>query len=99
MSDYGLPKYKTATVITATPALIGAAGQHRLIKLALYCAANGTAEFKDAATDTGTVLLKVAGLANTTVPIDLCEVGGLMFNTGIWCNVTGTGNILYAWYD
>lgn len=94
-----LPNFKNATVVTATPALIGAAGQHRLMKLILYCAANGTAEFKDAATDTGTVLLKVAGLANTTVEIELEDVGGLMFNTGVWCNVTGTGNILYAWYD
>jgi hypothetical protein len=91
--------FRTQAVVTATPALIGQAGQRNLRKVVLYCAANGTAEFKNGATDTGDVLLKIAGLANTTVDIDLDCVGGLAFGTGCWCNVTGTGNILYAWFS
>lgn len=94
-----LPAFQTQAVVTATPALIGSAGQRILRKVVLYCAADGTAEFKNGATDTGDVLLKISGLAKTTVEVSLCDVGGLVFNTGCWCNVTGTGNILYAWFE
>lgn len=94
-----LPIYKTQTVVTATPAAIGAAGQRRLVRLVLYCAADGLAEFKNATSDTGTVLLTISGLAKTTVDIDLSSVGGILFSVGCWCNVTGTGNILYAWFE
>jgi hypothetical protein len=64
----------------------------------MYCAATGICEFKNAATDTGTVLLTVTGLTNTTVDVDLTAVGGLVFSTAIFCKPTGTGNIVYVWY-
>ena len=91
--------YLTQTVVTATPAKVGKTGKQRIMMLVVYWAANGTAEFKNAITDTGTVLLKVAGLASTCSIIDLSTVGGLEFDTGIWCNVTGTGNIAYVWFE
>lgn len=90
--------HQTQTVVTATPAQVGTTGQRILIRAVMYCAANGICEFKNAATDTGTVLLTVAGLASTVVDIDLSSVGGIVFSTAIFAKPTGTGNIVYAWY-
>ena len=101
MSVPGLPLFSTQTVITATPAKVGATGQRRLMKVVLYpAAANSTCEFKNGATDTGDVLLTVSTIANgPSGVVDLTDVGGLLFTTAIWCNVTGTGAIAYVWYD
>ena len=94
-----MPLYSTATVITATPAQVGATGVRRLMRVVMYCAATGICEFKNAATDTGTVLLTVTGLTNTTVDVDLSSVGGLLFGTAIFAKPTGTGNIVYVWFE
>jgi len=93
------PLYQTQTVVQATPAQVGSTGVRRLVRIVMYCAANGICEFKNAATDTGTVLLTISGLANTTVDIDLSSIGGLNFSTAIFAKPTGAGNIVYVWYD
>lgn len=90
--------HKTQTVVTATPAQVGTTGQRVLVRAVMYCAADGICEFKNAATDTGDVLLTISGLAKTTVDIDLSSVGGLVFGTAIFAKPTGTGNIVYVWY-
>ena len=100
MSDNGLPKYKTATVPASTAALAGAAGQHRLIGFVLFGgSADSQVEFKDAASDTGTVLVAANALAKTSIHVDLSEYGGVMFNTGLFVKPAGTGAICYVWHD
>lgn len=99
MGDYGTPLFIKQDVVTATPAKLGATKPGRLMKVVLYCAADGTAVFKNAATDTGDTLLTVAGLAKTTVELDFTNVGGIEFSVAIFCTVTGTGNIAHCWFD
>src|SRR3990167_5172764 len=99
MANLSMPVYSTATVVTATPAQVGATGARRLMGAVMYCAANGICEFKNAATDTGTVLLTIAGLAGTTVSVDLTTVGGIAFSTAIFAKPTGTGNVVYVWFE
>lgn len=99
MSNYGTPLYNKQAVVTATPAKLGATKPGRLMKVVFYCAANGIVEFKDAATDTGTVLLTIAGLAGTSPEFDFTYIGGIPFETAIFCKPTGTGNIAYCWFD
>lgn len=96
-----LPIYKTAIVPASTPALVGAAGQHRLMAYKLFGgSADSQVEFKDAATDTGTALLSDNCLAKTSTPLEcLDDVGGLMFNNGLYVKPAGTGAICYVWYD
>lgn len=91
--------YQTQTVVTATPAQVGSTGKRRLLRAVMYCAADGICEFKNAATDTGTVLLTISGLAKTTVDVDLTTVGGITFSTAIFAKPTGTGNIVYVFYE
>lgn len=95
-----LPLYKTATVTTASPAQVGATGVRRLLCVSL---AGGSAaskvEFKNAATDTGTVLLTVNCLTNDNQFVDLSEFGGIIFDTAIFCKPAGTGAIAYVWYE
>lgn len=93
------PLYRTQTVVTATAAKLGATAPTRLMRAVMYCAADGICEFKNAATDTGTVLLTISGLANTTVDVDLSEIGGLAFSTSCFAKPTGTGNIVYCWFE
>lgn len=94
-----MPLYQTQTVVTATPAQVGTTGERNLRRVVMYCAADGLCEFKNAATDTGTVLLTVSGLAKTTFDIDLSAIGGLKFSTSIFAKPTGTGNIVYVWFE
>ena len=61
--------HNVQTVITATPAQVGTTGKRVLMRVIMYCAATGICEFKNAATDTGDVLLTITGLTNTTVGI------------------------------
>ena len=93
------PLHQTQTVVTATPAQVGVTGVRRLVRVVMYCAADGICEFKNAATDTGDVLLTVSGLSKTTVDVDLADVGGLVFSTAIYAKPTGTGNIVYVWFE
>jgi hypothetical protein len=91
--------FQKQDVVTATPAKLGATKPGRLMKVVFYCAANGIIEFKNAATDTGDVLLTVAGLASTAPEWDFTEIGGIAFSTAIFCKPTGTGNIAHCWFD
>lgn len=96
---YGTPLFKTQTVVAAAAARVGAIGARKLQRVVMYCAADGICEFKNAATDTGDVLLTVSGLAKTTVNLDLTSVGGLLFDTAIFAKPTGTGNAVYVWFE
>jgi hypothetical protein len=94
------PMYKTQTVPVATAALLGAAGQIRLMGFILFGgSANTQVEFKDAATDTGTVVLGANCLAYTSIFVDLSDIGGVMFNTGCFCKPAGAASICYCWYE
>ena len=95
-----LPLYQTQAVVAATPALVGAVGQRRLMGVVLFGgSANSQVEFKNAITDTGTVLLSLNCLASTSTGVDLSELGGIAFDTGIFCKPAGTGAIAYVWYE
>lgn len=96
----GLPMYKLQAIPASAAALAGAAGQHRLMGFVLFGgSADSQVEFKDAATDTGTVLIGANALAKTTVVVDLGCYGGVLFSTGIFCKPAGTGAICYVWYE
>lgn len=93
--------FNVQTVTAASAAKVGATGKIRLMAVYLYpAAANSSVEFKNAATDTGTVLLTVSAPANGPgVFVDLTEVGGLTFSTAMFCKPAGTGAIAYVWFD
>jgi hypothetical protein len=94
-----LPQFEKQDVVTATPARLGATKPGRLMRVIMYCAAAGICEFKNGATDTGDVLLTIAGsAANTITEVDLTTVGGIAFSTAIFVKPTGAGNIVHCWY-
>jgi len=98
--ESSFPLYRTAAVPTATPALAGASGQRRLMAILLFGGSTDSqVECKDAATDTGTVLIGVNALAKTSKFIDFSEIGGVVFNTGLFVKPAGTGAIAYVWYE
>lgn len=95
-----LPLYKTAIVPASAAAQVGATGVRRLMGVLLFGgSANSQVEFKNAATDTGTVLLGVNAVIGTTSFVDLSEFGGILFDTAIYCKPAGAGAIAYVWYD
>lgn len=96
---HGLPLYQKQDVVTATPARLGAARSKRLMRIDLYCAADGKVTVKNGNTDTGDVLYTAEGLAKTSTVLDFDCVGGIAFSTGCWVAVTGTGNIAHCWFD
>ena len=92
--------YSTAIVPAATPAKVGATGARRLMACVLFGgSADSQVEFKNAATDTGTVLLSLNCLAKTSTGVDLSALGGLPFDTAMFCKPAGTGAICYVWYE
>lgn len=93
MSD--MPKFKLTTVPVATPAALGST---RLMAVTLVGgSAASSVEFKDAATDTGTVVYSINVPIATTLHVCLEEVGGIAFTTNIFCKPAGTGALVYAW--
>ena len=93
------PLFSTATVTAASPAQVGT-GARRLMGVILFGgSADSQVEFKNAATDTGTVLLTLNCLAKTTTGVDLSALGGITFSTAIFCKPAGTGAIAYVWYE
>jgi len=94
-----MAKFMKQDVIQATPARLGGTKASRLMKVILYCAADGTAVFKNGATDTGDTHLTIAGLAKTAPSFDFTDVGGIEFDVSIFCTVTGTGNIAHCWFE
>lgn len=95
-----VPLYKTQIVPASAAAKVGETGQRRLRGVILFGgSADSQVEFKNAATDTGTVLLSLNCLAATTVSVNLNDLGGLDFSTAMFCKPAGTGAICYVWYE
>lgn len=94
-----MSKYQTQTVPVATPARIGASAVRLMFVVIGGHTANTTVQFKNAATDTGDVLLTVSALANGSEVFDFTEVGGLAFSTGCFCKPVGANAIVYAWFE
>lgn len=94
-----LPKFRLQSVPTATPAAAGS-GPVRVMKVAI---AGGSAaskvELKNAATDTGDVLLTVNALTNDFKVIDLTDVGGIAFSVGCFVKPAGTAALVYIWFE
>lgn len=93
-----MSKYNMQTVPVATAARL-AARPVRLMGFYLYGgSANSSVEFKDAATDTGTVLFSADTVIATGQFVDLTPFGGIPFETGCFCKPAGAGAIVYCWY-
>ncbi len=91
--------YILQTVTTASPARLGAKPV-RLMGFYLYGgSAASSVEFKNAATDTGTVLFSADTLTASGQFVDLTPFGGIVFDVGCFVKPAGTGAIVYAWYD
>lgn len=94
-----MPKYRVQIVPTATPAAIGS-GPIRIIAVEI---AGGSAaskvEFKNAATDTGDVLLTVNCLTNDDKFRDYSDLGGIAFGVACYAKPAGTGALVYVWYE
>jgi len=100
MQNPSLPLHKTQTVTAASAAQVGFTGVRRLMGCVLFGgSANSQVEFKNAATDTGTVLFGLNCLAGTSTGVDLSALGGIVFDTAIFCKPAGTGAICYVWFD
>ena len=92
-------KYNLQAVPTASAARLGAKPV-RLMGFYLYGgSAASSVEFKNAATDTGTVLFSADCATAIGQWVDLSEMGGIEFSTGCFCKPAGTGAIVYAFYD
>lgn len=99
MKGSTLPIYKTQTVPATTPAALGS-GAVVLKGFYLYGgSAASSVEFKNAATDTGTVLLSIDTPTGQGQFVDLTPFGGIEFSVGCFCKPAGTGAILYAWFE
>ena len=97
MSVY--PLYQTQTVPAATPAALGS-GAKTLKGFYLYGgSAASSVEFKNGATDTGTVLFSADTEATVGRLICLTEFGGIRFDVGCFCKPAGTGAIVYAFFE
>jgi hypothetical protein len=93
-----LPLYNVQTV--SASAKVGVTGQQRLMGVIIGGnTGNATVQFKNAITNTGTILLTVNALADVGAEVDLSAMGGIVFGTGIYCVLAGTGAIAYVWYE
>jgi hypothetical protein len=95
-----LPLFKVQTVPTATAAVLGSGN----VKLMAFMVVGGSdasgVEFKNAGSDTGTVLISYkVGTAVSSPLIDLSELGGVDFSVGCWCKPSGTGCVVYCWFE
>lgn len=91
--------YNLQAVPTATPARLGAKPV-RLVAVYLYGGSGATScEFKNAATDTGTVLFSMDCATAIGQFVDLSEFGGITFDVGCFVKPAGTGAIAYCWYE
>jgi len=95
-----MAKYITAIVPTGSPAQVGTTGARRLMGVSLFGgSAASSVEFKNAATDTGSVLYSLNCAAADSKFVDLTEFGGIEFSTAIYCKPAGTAAIVYVWYE
>ena len=94
-----MSNYVLQTVPVASAARLGAKPV-KLMGFYLYGgSANSSVEFKNAATDTGTVLFSADTLIASGQFVDLTEFGGITFDVGCFCKPAGAGSIVYAWYE
>ncbi len=92
-------RYELQAVTTASAARLGAKPV-RLVAVYLYGGSGATScEFKNAATDTGTVLFSMDTLTASGQFVDLSEFGGIQFNVGCFVKPAGTGGIAYCWFE
>jgi hypothetical protein len=92
--------HSTAIVPASAAAQVGETGARRLMGVILFGgSADSQVEFKNAATDTGDVLLSLNCMAGTSTGVDLSALGGLPFSTAMFCKPAGTGAICYVWYE
>lgn len=92
-------KFNLQAVPTATAARL-AAKPVKLMGVYLYGGSGATScEFKNAATDTGTVLFSMDTLTASGQFVDLTEFGGITFDVGCFVKPAGTGAIAYCWYE
>lgn len=77
-------------------------GSGRLQKVVLVNAAtpiDGLVEFYDNTEATGTPIFELEVAAEQgSVEVDLYEIGGLPFSTGLYADLTGSGVILHTWF-
>lgn len=92
-------KYELQAVPVASPARLGAKPV-TLMGFYLYGgSAASSVEFKNAATDTGTVLFSADTIIADGRFIDLSEMGGITFSVGCFCKPAGAGAIVYAFFE
>ena len=100
MSVPSTPLFGMQIVVAATPAKVGATGARKLWRVVLFGgSAASSVEFKNAASDTGSVLFSVNVPIGNTIDIDLTSVGGIPFDTAIFCKPAGTAAICHVWFD
>jgi hypothetical protein len=93
-----IPNYALQAVPVATAAKLGT-GARRLMKVVIgNHTANTTVQFKNAATDTGDVLLTLSALANKGEDFDFTDVGGIEFSTACFVKPAGANSIAYCWF-
>jgi len=93
-----MPLYRTQVVTASIK--IGATGARKLLKVVVGGQTDsGKAIFDNSTDGTGTVLLTVSALANDECQVDLTKVGGLDFDTAMYCTLSGTGAIAYVWFE
>lgn len=94
-----MQQYRLQAVTTASAARLGAKPV-RLMAVYLYGGSAATSvEFKNAATDTGTVLFSMDTLTASGQFVDLSPFGGIDFSTGCFVKPAGAGGIAYCWFD
>lgn len=92
-------RYELQAVTTASAARLGAKPV-RLMGFYIYGGSGATSvEFKNAATDTGTVLFSADTLTASGQPVDLTPFGGITFDVGCFVKPAGTGGIVYCWFE
>lgn len=93
-------KFQYQVVTAASAARLGVVSPGRLMKVVLFGGtADSQVEFKNAATDTGDVLLTVNALLDTSFEVSFVDVGGIEFDTAIFCKPAGAGAIAHCWFE
>jgi len=93
-----VPQHILVTV--AASAQVGATSARRLMKVVVGGQTTSrTVKFYDSEDNSGTVLLTVSALADSSAVVDLRSVGGLQFATAMYCELSGASAIAYVWYE
>lgn len=95
-----LPKYRFTIVPTATPAAVASVPIRVMRVEFVGGSANSTFELKNAATDTGDVIINGAALTGLTMPVfDYEAVGGVPFTVACYGKPAGTAAVLRVWWE